>query len=136
MDTSTVIPATDTLGRRIAPRRHRTVDEKTRIVAETRAPGASVAEVARRYAVNANQIFEWRRQCDQGTLGQRTLRGSRLIRVQVNGENAAGAVAAPGITRPASEGRLEITLVDGVRIAVCGDVPAERLEQVLAVLRR
>lgn len=39
--------ATDTLGRRIVRRRHRTMEEKVRIVEESLRPGASGAEVAR-----------------------------------------------------------------------------------------
>ena len=66
MDTSTVIAAVDTLGRRVAPRNFRTVEEKIQIVTESRMPGASVAEVARRHGVNANQIFTWRLQQEQG----------------------------------------------------------------------
>ena len=55
------------------PWRFRTVKEKLQIVAETRVPGVSVFEVARRHEVNANQIFAWRRQQDQGVLSQRIL---------------------------------------------------------------
>ena len=36
-------------------------DEKRRIVAQTFAPGVSVSQVGRRYDVNANLIFKWRR---------------------------------------------------------------------------
>ena len=36
-------------------------EEKRRIVAEALVPGASVAEVARRYGANANLVFTWRR---------------------------------------------------------------------------
>ena len=36
-------------------------DQKQRIIAEPFAPGASVAEVARRYGLNANMLFTWRR---------------------------------------------------------------------------
>jgi transposase len=35
--------------------------EKIRIIAQTRVPGVSVAQVARRYDVNANLIFKWLR---------------------------------------------------------------------------
>jgi len=44
-------------------RRRRTwsADQKQRIIAESFAPGASVAEVARRYGLNANMLFTWRR---------------------------------------------------------------------------
>ena len=40
-------------------RRRRTwsADQKQRIIAESFAPGASVAEVARRYGLNANMLF-------------------------------------------------------------------------------
>ena len=38
-------------------RRLRTVEEKTKIVQETLAPGVSVAEVARRHGLNANLLF-------------------------------------------------------------------------------
>lgn len=42
-------------------RRHRkwSVDEKCRIVAQTRVPGTSVLQVARRYDVNANLVYKW-----------------------------------------------------------------------------
>jgi transposase len=136
MDTSTAIATTDTLGRRVAPRRHRTVAEKIQIVNESRVAGTSVAEVARRHAVNANQVFAWRRQHDQGVLGRRTRRGARLIRVEVS--EAAGTQTAPAHASALalSEGRIEITLTDGVRVAICGAVASETLEQVLAVLCR
>ena len=42
-------------------RRFWSEDEKQRIVAQTYAPGVSVSQVRRRYDVNANLIFTWRR---------------------------------------------------------------------------
>ena len=39
-----------------------TGDEKRRIIDESLAAGASIAEVARRHDLNANQPFAWRRQ--------------------------------------------------------------------------
>jgi transposase len=139
VDTSTVIAAVDTLGRRVAPRHYRTVEEKIQIVTESRLPGASVAEVARRHGVNANQVFTWRLQQEQGVLGRRR-RGRpavKLLPVQVRSEaqepGAEASTATPAA--PASEGRIEITLADGVRIAISGAVSAEQLHQVLAVLR-
>src|ERR1700730_1458766 len=52
----------------VTRRRHRTVEEKRRIAQESLKPGASVAVVARRFDVNANQIFTWRRQLRGGKL--------------------------------------------------------------------
>jgi len=45
------------------PRKYRlwTDDEKRSICLQTRGPGVSVAQVARRYAMNANLIFKWLR---------------------------------------------------------------------------
>src|SRR4051794_20092908 len=39
--------------------RHRNAEEKRSICRETRAPDVSVAQVARRHALNANLIFKW-----------------------------------------------------------------------------
>ena len=103
-------------------------------------PGESVAEVARRHGVNANQVFTWRLQQEQGVLGRRK-RGRpvavRLLPVQVSRE----ARESPAETSPAppatpSEGRIEITLPDGIRIAISGAVAAEPLRQLMVVLRR
>jgi|SRR5215469_6538565 len=49
-------------------RRWRSVSEKRQIVQLTKQPGASVAEVARRCGVNANQVFKWRRALERGEL--------------------------------------------------------------------
>ncbi len=43
-------------------RRSWSLDEKRRIVDESLEGGASLAEVARRHDLNANQLFTWRRQ--------------------------------------------------------------------------
>jgi transposase len=43
-------------------RRRWSAEEKARIVAETLAPGARVADVARRWQLCSQQIFTWRRQ--------------------------------------------------------------------------
>ena len=42
-------------------RRFRSEDEKRRIVAQSYATGVSVSQVGRRYDINANLIFTWRR---------------------------------------------------------------------------
>lgn len=141
MDTSTVAAAAvDTMGRRVAPRQFRTVEEKARIVAETRAPGVSVAEVARRHEVNANQVFAWRRLADQGLLRPSASDGAvKLLPVKVSGVRQGRLrERRPTLSsnRASAEGRIEITLADGVRVAVCGAVTGERIAQVLAALRR
>jgi transposase len=46
--------------------RRRTIKERRDIVEETLVPGASVARVARRHEVNANQVFYWRKLYREG----------------------------------------------------------------------
>lgn len=134
MDTYTVEQAsplaTDSLGRRTAPRRLRTAEEKLRIVRETLVPGASVAEIARRNGVNANLLFSWRRQHQQGVLAERTRppRAAKLLPVHVASSSpSSSAVVASTI---------EIELPCGARVRVIGDVAAERLAAVLTALTR
>ena len=81
MDTSTAagraLVTTDTLGRRVAARRFRTLHEKRQIVQASLQPGSSVAEVARRHGLNANLLFAWRRLLAQGLLGGHTRRSGQ-----------------------------------------------------------
>ena len=92
--------------------RRRTVEEKRRIVEGTLEAGASVARVARRHAVNANQVFYWRKKYREGRLGKG--RSSNLLPVTVseipssNIDNCAGVsdtvplVACGQMKRPRS----------------------------------
>jgi transposase len=43
-------------------RRHWSVDDKARIIAETLEPSAIISEVARRYGLRPQQVFAWRRE--------------------------------------------------------------------------
>ena len=60
-------------------RRRRSAEEKRRIVEETLEAGASVARVARRHEVNANQVFYWRGDSDEAD------RHSELIAISIPG---------------------------------------------------
>jgi transposase len=52
----------------VVKRRFRTKQERRQIAEESLRPGASVAVVARRHGVNANQVFLWRRLLRDGML--------------------------------------------------------------------
>src|SRR6267143_6121565 len=67
--------------KRIA-RRRRSVEEKRGIVEETLEAGVSVARLARRHAVNANQVFYWRKKYREGRLGKG--RSSNLLPVTLS----------------------------------------------------
>ena len=105
------------------PRRQmRTIETKLRMVQETLKPGVSVAEVARRHGVNANLLFNWRRQHAQGVLEHtRPPRSAQLLPVKVT--------TLPNET--SSSGTIEIALPCGARVRVLGDVSAERLATAL-----
>jgi len=134
MDTSTVVVGFEKAGRRKVRRRVYTLEEKRRVVAEASAGGASVAEVGRRHGINANLLFNWCRQHQQGVLEEHT-RQVKLLPVQVTGPEPP--VAEPReVARIADDGRIEIVLGADIRVSIIGCVAAERVEHVLAVLRR
>ena len=136
MDTSTVTVRADTLGRRVVSRQFRSVEDKLRIIAEARAPGASVAEVSRAHGVNANLVFAWMRQQDQGVLTARTRQSRpKLLAVSVSPASARDEPQVDPDPRPSTE-HLEVTLPDGTCVRAFGGVPTERLERILRLLRR
>lgn len=72
-------------------RQYRTAEEKRRIVEDTLCPDVSVAIVARRHGVNANQVFHWRKLYEAGMLGSSSDQakpgcGVRLLPVTVEDE--------------------------------------------------
>ena len=71
-------------------RRRRSVEERRLIVEEMLEPGCSLSRVARKYGINANQVFQWRRLYQDGALGGLPSSELRLLPVSVV-ENAAPA---------------------------------------------
>ena len=104
-----------------ARKRHRTIKERRDIVEETLVPGTSVARVARRHDVNANQVFYWRKLYREGRLGL----GTPLLPVKVEAERPTETVKGDDPTL--SSGTMEIKLPRGtVRIAGSVEVVALR----------
>src|SRR5436305_14509450 len=98
-------------------RRHRAWPEslKREIVAATLLPGSSVSRVARRYDVNANQVFAWRRRYRDVASEPAEL---RLLPVMVTPDQPEGMA-------PARAGELiEIVLGGGYRVRVSDGVQA------------
>ena len=119
----------------VAPKRRRrswTLEEKRRIVEECVGPGASIAEVARRYELNANQLFTWRKQFGVEAAVAQDL--APLLPVTVAPEAEADG-CSPGYT-PGSTGQMEIVLAKGDRILVWNDVDTAALTRVLEALAR
>jgi transposase len=134
------IVTTDTLGRRTGPRTRHTIEEKLRIVEEARAKGASVAMVARRHNVNANQVFAWRRQHRRGLLNPQAAKDdAKLLPVTVSTptvlptERATPTTPSPSDPKQASR-LIEIRLRNGHSIVVRGPVDGEALSRVIDLL--
>ena len=136
------IVTTDTLGRRTGPRTRHTIEEKLRIVEETRARGASVATVARRHHVNPNQVFAWRQLHRRGLLNRQATKGdAKMLPVKVSTptvlptERAPRTVPSQISAEPKQAARLiEIRLSNGHSIVLHGRVEAEVLARVIDLL--
>ena len=113
MDTSEQV-AIETVSQ--AKRRRRCVEEKRRIVEETLEAGASVARVARRHAINANQVFYWRKQYREGRLGKN--QSSKLLPVTLSDPKSGRAGCA---SSPFAVGTMEIKLAKGT-LRIAGNV--------------
>jgi transposase len=134
------VVTTDTLGRRTGPRMRHTIEEKLRIVEEARAKGASVAMVARRHNLNANQVFAWRRQHRRGLLNpQAVTDDAKLLPVTVSTPTVLPTERAPPPPPSPSEPKqaaqlIEIRLRNGHSIVVRGRVDGEALSSVIDLL--
>ena len=134
MDTSTLERSPSNRTRHIATRQYRTVEETRRIVTEARVSGASVAAVGRKHGINANLIFAWMKQEDQGVLGGRRAAATpKLLAVTIAPEPTVHVPTPVGRT---GAGHVEIGLPDGICLRIVGTVPTEQIEQVLRLLRR
>ncbi|MFK7881838.1 IS66-like element accessory protein TnpA [Roseobacter sp.] len=94
-------------------RRNWSDDEKRMICGQTRFPGVSVSQVARRYDVNANQVFNWLKdpefaaQPDSEDVG-------RFLPVEIIEPTVPDASATD------VSGELQIELAGGHRVTVTG----------------
>jgi len=144
VDTSTQETAgTDALGRRTAPRRHHTIEEKLRIVHETHVRGASVATVARRHNVNPNQVFAWRQLYRQGRLERKGASlDTPMLPVRVSTPTVLPTERArPVPTNKAASSEhacklIEIRLANGHSVVLYGELRTKALARVIDLLVR
>ena len=111
--------------------RRRSIKERRDIVEETLVPGASVARVARRHEVNANQIFYWRKLYREGRLGISI--ATPLLPVKVKTERPTEPFEENGPRL--SSGTMEIKLSRGT-LRIAGSVDVQALRAVLECLAR
>ena len=108
-----------------------TVEEKRSICLQTTAPGVSVAQVARRYALNANLIFKWLRDPRFAPDPDATpTEGPLFLPVEViehpvrEDAPASGDAQGPG-------GTIEIDLAGGHRMRINGRYDPEALARLI-----
>jgi len=108
--------------------------ERRRIVEETLLAGSSVARVAQRHGVNANQVFQWRRLYQSGLLGGTPEHVVKLLPVSVT-EDAVPAkpeqVEAATSLPVVAAGSIHIELRKGVRVSLEGTVDPAQVQTVL-----
>jgi transposase len=135
------ISTMDALGRRTGPRTRHTLEEKLRVLDEVRKSGTSVAVVARRNGLNANQVFGWRRQHRQGLLNAQAKNGdAKMLPVEVGTptllptERATPAMLSrsPRTEKPAR--LIEVRLRNGHGIVLHGWTDGEALSGVIDLL--
>lgn len=111
------------------PYRRHSIEFKRAVVEQSLQPGVSVSRLARRHDINANQIFAWRKACQEGRLEE-----TKFVPVVVH---EAEASCASGMldTPPAASGCLTIEC-KRARLSIEGRPDAQVLAQVLMVLLR
>lgn len=110
-------------------RRSWTLGEKRRIVGESLENDASIAEIARRHDLNANQLFTWRRQLGSEPTAPKAL--APILPVTIESE-----ATGPDLAMPGPAGQMEIFLSEGDRIIVWSDVETAALSRILKALSR
>lgn len=99
-------------------------EEKREICAQATKPGISVAQVARRYAVNANLIFKWLKDPRFAPEAEVLEQETTFLPIEIEADVAAAPAPIegpmPSPSAPLSASRVDITLSDGRRILVEG----------------
>ena len=99
-------------------------EEKREICAQATTPGISVAQVARRYAVNANLIFKWLKDPRFAPEADASDQEAVFLPVEIEAdvvrEPGPIDVPMPSPSAPLSASRVDITLSDGRQIVIEG----------------
>ena len=117
-------------------RRLWSIEEKLRIVAETREPGVRVTEVAARNRVYPSLLFYWRRQVREGILCPAPPAGFTPVRITSG--SAEPVLGEPACNERVRERRdpdvIEITLPNGCRLRIDQHVDVQALRRIVGAL--
>lgn len=124
------------MGQRMARRTKRlwTDEEKRSICFQTTATGVSVAQVARRYAMNANMIFKWLRDPryapDPDAVEDLTVETPSFLPVEII-DHTLKADPAPTLGSQPAQSAIEIEIAGGHRLRIIGGYDPEALARLI-----
>lgn len=124
------------MGQRMARRTKRlwTDEEKRSICFQTTAAGVSVAQVARRYAMNANMIFKWLRDPryapDPEAAENLTVDTPSFLPVEIV-DRPQNNEPAPTSEAKSSQSAIEIDIAGGHRLRIIGGYDPEALARLI-----
>lgn len=116
-------------GKKVGKKRFWSDEEKVSICLQTKAPGVSVAQVARRYTMNANLIHKWLRDPRFSPDPEGNVfppeETTTFLPIEIEGVASTPSspqlpVSPPAFDASLSAQRVDITLSDGRRILVEG----------------
>ena len=110
-------------------RRLWTDEEKRSICLQTTAPGVSVAQVARRYAVNANMVFKWLRD-PRYSPEVSPADAPTFLPVEIVDQHR-NTILSPVPGSAPSAGNIEIELAGGHRMRISGEYDPEALVRLI-----
>jgi len=114
-----------------------TVEEKRSICLQTTAPGVSVAQVARRYALNANLVFKWLRDPRFAPDPDAAPAESPcFLPVEIVERPVQEVAPAAGDARGPDGGTIEIDVAGGHRMRISGRYDPEVLARLIRGLSR
>lgn len=109
-------------------------EEKVSICAQTCAPGVSVAQVARRYAMNTNLIHKWLRDPkfapDREIVEEQVVETPCFLPVEIMDRPQTNDMAPKTDTKPA-QSAIEIDIVGGHQLRIVGSYDPEALARLI-----
>lgn len=117
-------------------RRKWSADEKRMICAQARLAGISVSQVARRYDVNANLVFNWLKDPRFAASGDEA-DGARFLPVDVVGPSQVGpqiGLMGVGSDAGADPGEMVVDVAGGHRLRITGRYDPDALAALIRKL--
>ncbi len=112
-------------------RRRWSLEQKLQVLSEVGADGATVADVARRYDISRQHIYQWRRQL---RMKEMAAEGStRFLPVEFPADGAGGAACH---NAAAEAGRIEIGLGNGRVVRAAADLSETLLVRLIRIAER